>query len=56
MTFTKSEITPEKTAYSANHVVDRSPPASLGPKQPNIQLPPLIATVCSLRKHKTPGG
>lgn len=37
---TKSEITPEKIAYSATRVVDRMPPASLGPKQPNIQLAP----------------
>lgn len=56
MTFTKSEITPQKTAYSATYVVDRSPLASPGPKQANIQLPPLIAAVCSIRKHKTLGG
>lgn len=56
MTLSKSEIMPVKTAYSATHGVDRRPPAPLGPKQTNIQLPCLSVTMCSTESIKLPVG
>lgn len=56
VTFSKSVIKSVKTAYSASRRADRRLPTLVAPKQPNIQLSSLIATLCSIRRHKTPCG